>query len=109
MNNLGIYPVLSSNIAISLTNEIILIEVVMNNSSKLFISRDFGVNWIQIEQLPDNPINVTSYWKVAMSDNGNTILIGMGVFVYISNDIGQTWTRITYTLSRHPEYHSIGL
>lgn len=96
VNNLGLYPLLTNNIAISSDNNIVLIEVKYNTyQTMLFISRDAGQTWIEIVDLPDNPLTVSSTWKMTMSYNGETIMVGMGVFVYISRDYGQTWTRIS--------------
>jgi Concanavalin A-like lectin/glucanases superfamily len=93
-NNIDLYPVLTNNIAISGNNQIILVELQYNNSTPIYISRDGGNDWTQIVNLPQNPISYKSNWNVAMSNNGNTLLICMSSFVYVSYNAGITWTQI---------------
>jgi len=94
-NNIGLYPALSNNIAISNDNQIILLEAKINNFTPIYISRDGGEDWTQIMTLPQNAININSYWSIAISGSGKVMVVSQSTMTYISYDYGFTWNNIS--------------
>jgi hypothetical protein len=62
--------------------------------NKIFKSRDIGVNWAQIANLPSFYNSFPSYGEFVVTSNGDFYYLGDGKLFYSSNH-GNNWTEIT--------------
>jgi photosystem II stability/assembly factor-like uncharacterized protein len=65
------------------------IMVAVSNSTKLFISSDSGINWVQTHSVDTDSIKYID----AIATDGSTIFIGANSALYVSNDKGLSWKK----------------
>jgi photosystem II stability/assembly factor-like uncharacterized protein len=64
----------------------------LNDNGSIFRSSDFGNTWLEVDLRPDENDNTWRWLSASISANGQfQAIVGEDLYIYISNDYGQTW------------------